>query len=231
VLRACRLRVGVTVKWPRADGPGDGATVRDSPASSVHTMDAAPSTRGQSRRGTIRCAQHPGEVAARRRSGVKARISDAIRRPAYANHGRGVPPPAAHPHPYVGGRGDGQRATGGGTGRWDRAARCALCHLRISSPRRKSSPSAPALRACRLRVGIPVTRPARRRSWVTGTGKWCATRRPARRRPRRRTTGGGRRNGRAPSGGVKRVMPPNAGTRKYRPAPRACRLRVGVPGK
>jgi hypothetical protein len=40
----------------------------------------------------------------------------------------------------------------------------------------------------------------------------------ARRRSRRRTTGGGRRDGPPASGGAKRVMPPNPGTRKYRPA-------------
>ena len=41
--RACRLRSGIPLKWPPADGPGDGAPVRDSSASIVHSMDAAPS--------------------------------------------------------------------------------------------------------------------------------------------------------------------------------------------
>jgi len=55
----------------------------------------------------------------------------------------------------------------------------------------------------------------------------------ARRRSRRRTAGGGGAGWRH-RGCLKRVMPPNPRTRKYRPgatAPRACRLRVGTPAK
>ena len=55
----------------------------------------------------------------------------------------------------------------------------------------------------------------------------------ARRRSRRRTAGGGGAGWRH-RGCLKRVMPPNPRTRKYRPgatAPRACRLRVGIPVK
>ena len=62
--------------------------------------------------------------------------------------------PAAHPHPHAGDRGDGRRAPGSGLreARYGNAAP-------PSSPIRRLSPGATAPRACRLRVGIPVTWP------------------------------------------------------------------------
>jgi hypothetical protein len=100
---------------------------------------------------------------------------------------------------------------GGGTGRWRRAMRSALCH-----PTRPSGSFRPA----HLRHGRARCASAPRRSCHAA---FRPARTPsARRRSRRRTTGGG---------GM-RVMPPNPRTRKSSPgapAPRACRPRVGIP--
>jgi hypothetical protein len=76
---------------------------------------------------------------------------------------------------------------------------------------RLSSPGAPAPRACR-----PID-----------AGALCPSRIPsARRRSRRRATGGGRRDGRWEAGGVQPVIAPNAGSRQSSPA----HLRHGVGG-
>ena len=53
--------------------------------------------------------RRPGEVAARRRSWIAAQWC-ALHRPAPRASPAGHPPPAVHPHPHAGGRGDGRRA-------------------------------------------------------------------------------------------------------------------------
>jgi hypothetical protein len=66
-------------------------------------------------------------------------------------------PRAAHPHPRAGGRVDGRRAAGGGTGRWTPGGL-----KRVIAPNagtQMSSPGATAPRPCRLRVGIPAKGP------------------------------------------------------------------------
>jgi len=74
-----------------------------------------------------------------------------------ANHRRGRHPPAAHPHPRAGGRGDGPRRGGRRDGR--RASGGAKRVMPPNPAIGKLSPGATASRACRPRVGISVKCP------------------------------------------------------------------------
>jgi hypothetical protein len=134
------------------------------------------------------------------------------------------------PAPHAGGRGDGQGDARYAPGRATRNARL-VGRLRPSGsiPRRNR---VTGVRAARRDSGEMA---ARRRAWVTGTGKSCATRRPAprrswtparsvrraspsaRRRSRGRTTRGGRLDG-----------PPALGRAKCQRPPRGSRSRSEV---
>ena len=180
--------------------------------------------------------------------GMKPRFSHfvALSRPR-ADHARAALP-RAHPHPPVGGRGDGPTSgRAPETAAGHRATRSALCH---PTRHRKLTPGATAPRACRLRVGIRRVA-ARQRS--LDRGHWKIVRHPpagpapitpappsARRTspiraPAVAATGDWRGNGSAASGCTKRVMqrgPANFGhpvVIPRAPAPRACRPRAGVP--
>jgi hypothetical protein len=113
---------------PRARGRGDGPRGRAAergkyrPAQLRHGAGRA----SASRRTTMRHPSRPAPHTSRMR----------------------VPSARRASHPRAGGRGDAQRAAGGGTG-----------VKRVMPPNRRTrklSPGAPATRACRLRVGIPA---------------------------------------------------------------------------
>ena len=90
---------------PHAGGRGDGA--RAARSALCNPTPAAGGYRpAQPRHGRAGCARHRGEVAAHRLSWTQC------------------PPPAAHPHPRAGGRGDGQRR--GGPERADGTSRSLL---------------------------------------------------------------------------------------------------------
>jgi len=103
------------------------------------------------RRGRAGCASTSRRSGARRRSWVTG--TKIVRHPP-----TGLAPiidasalrTARIAHPRAGGRGDGQRAVGGGSG--PRAAKRVIRQPEVS-------PGAPAPRACRLRVGVPAKWP------------------------------------------------------------------------
>jgi hypothetical protein len=137
------VRAPKSTWWWR--GPGDRAPCR--PTSAIRKV--SPRRNRRLRDGAPvkwPCADVPGS---------RARISDAIR--PRANHRRGRHPPAAHPHPRAGGRGDGPRRGGRRDGR--RASGGAKRVMPPNPAIGKLSPGATASRACRPRVGISVKCP------------------------------------------------------------------------
>jgi hypothetical protein len=195
---------------PPAGGRGDG------PRAAGAGTGRRKSFRRTSATGVPAARRRPGEVAARRTLVDAARLANGAPltcRPR-ADHGRGRPPRRAHPIRAPGGRGDGPRA--GESGRRDARYATQLGQpeavgrrncangrggtwLRLRIPV-NDAPSADRHRADR---GCRSSRPARIRRPTP-----CIVRHlpvahipSARRRSRRRTTGG-----------AKRVMPPNPGT-------------------
>ena len=104
--RACKLRVGISVKWPRADVPGSRAR-RDRALSTVrpradHAAPSAPRASPSARRRSRRRTTGGG--------GGNRQARRLYWRP--TGDGSRAPPRSAHPHPPAGGRGDGARAAG-----------------------------------------------------------------------------------------------------------------------
>jgi hypothetical protein len=154
--RTCAAGVQAARRRPGPSGPH--SNIVRHPPRADHGRDrpprrASPSARRRSRRrttGVWRRNWPPGiRLREERAMGRSGSLDDAFPCTSWMRR----PPPAAHPIRHAGGRGDGQRAAGAGTGgrHRPREARSATQH---GQP--KASPGAPAPRACRLRVGIPA---------------------------------------------------------------------------
>ena len=135
ILRLVARRSGGTI-WALAQDAG-GAVTHDSPAAFRTTRipiraPAVAATGGRrrnwprSRRATALRPSGPAREGGRVACSSLAHVTTP--RTARMNQGCGCPPRGAHPHPRVGGRRDGRRAAGGGTGRWHQDARGALGH-------------------------------------------------------------------------------------------------------
>jgi hypothetical protein len=117
-----------------------------------------------------------------------------------------VPSPIASPHPHAGGRGDGRRVAGAGTGRRHRG-----CAKRGEVAARRRSRDHCALGNCDA-----LRRPGPRKSCMRAISARRASP-SARRRSLRRTTRGGRRNGPPASGAGSALCHPNPPNRKLSP--------------